>query len=239
MSEIGRKVLLIGDSMLSHIDEDPDLIIKISYPGIQTWQLNEILDIEVLPSPERVFQTIEQISWAYRNLIQKLETIYKDCFVLRSLCVPRQDQFAERAKEINEKIRRCPSRDNKGLDYDSYFDEDPKWYHTDGLHLSNEGLEKFAEVINRVAKNTLESPKNPDRQPIDWAAVEKWRKERTSALGDQQIRYRKTNYQPILETISPVLRQLEGFNLAKYPTKQDERFIDEKERFFFVFSKEK
>ena len=37
----------------------------------------------------------------YANLLWKLENIYEESHIARSLCIPRLDEFAERAQELN------------------------------------------------------------------------------------------------------------------------------------------
>jgi hypothetical protein len=37
----------------------------------------------------------------YANLLWKLENIYDESHIARSLCIPRLDEFAERAQELN------------------------------------------------------------------------------------------------------------------------------------------
>ena len=52
-------------------------------------------------STTRVNKTIQEIMKDYANLLWKLETIYQESHIARSLCIPRLDEFAERAQELN------------------------------------------------------------------------------------------------------------------------------------------
>jgi hypothetical protein len=52
-------------------------------------------------STTRVNKTIQEIMKDYANLLWKLENIYDESHIARSLCIPRLDEFAERAQELN------------------------------------------------------------------------------------------------------------------------------------------
>jgi len=230
--------------MLNNI-EPGSHIYKISYPGIRINQLDEVLDIEILPSPEeiegvilhigtndasttRVNKTIQEIMQDYANLLWKLETIYQESHIARSLCIPRLDEFAERAQELNSKIISYKSWDTeepaKILKWDRWFlgSEQEKWFHSDGLHLSNEGVERFSMVINEIAERMLEKPRYENRAAIDHDLKNEWIAGRKEALGGQTIRHRRTNYPPIEECIPPVIKQLGQFDLSKYDRSNNE-----------------
>jgi len=236
--------------MLNNI-EPGEHIYKISYPGIRINQLDELLDIEILPSPEeidglilhigtndasttRVNKSIQEIMKDYANLLWKLEDIYDESHIVRSLCIPRLDEFAERAQELNSKIISFKSSETeekaKILNWEPWFHglRKEEWFHSDGLHLSNEGVGAFSRAINEVAERMLKNPKYQDRAPIDQKVKNEWIDARKKALGGQTIRHRRTNYPPIEESIPPVIKQLGQFDLSKYESKTifQEKFDD-------------
>lgn len=88
-------------------------------------------------------------------------------------------------------------------------------------------MERFSRAINDVAERMLEDPRYPDRAPIDDKLKNEWIADRKEALGGMTIRHRRTNYPPIEESISPVIKQLGQFDLSKYSRSNYQDGFDE------------